>query len=111
MAASRKQYTREFKHEAVRLVTEQGVSLAQAARDLGLRQNLFSRWKKELTQRGEQAFPSQGRAQEDELAQLRRENEVLRREREILDIVLQLSRQEAKEVAGASVCARLYVAW
>ncbi len=42
MSASRKQYTREFKHQAVRLVTDQGVSLAQAARDLGLRENLLS---------------------------------------------------------------------
>jgi transposase len=100
--AARKQYTREFKHEAVRLVTEQGVSVAQAARDLGLRENLLSRWKKELTQQGEQAFPGPGRAQEDELAQLRRENEVLRREREILDIVLLRIRQEARAVAGAS---------
>ena len=84
MAIARKQYTREFKQEAVRLVTEQGLSIAQAARDLGLNDNVLSRWKKELAQQGEQAFPGQGRAQEDELAQLRRENEVLRRERDIL---------------------------
>ena len=38
MAIARKQYTREFKHEAVRLVAEQGVSLAQASRDLELRE-------------------------------------------------------------------------
>ena len=95
MGVARKQYTKEFKHEAVRLVTEQGVSLAQAARDLGLRENLLSRWKKELAQQGRQAFPGQGHAQEDELAQLRREVEVLRREREILDIVLLRGRQEA----------------
>ena len=82
--AARKQYTKEFKHEAVHLVTEQGVSLAQAARDLGLRENLLSRWKRELTQQDEQAFPGQGQAQQDELARLRREVEVLRREREIL---------------------------
>ena len=84
MAAARKQYTREFKQEAVRLVTEQGLSIAQAARDLGLNDNVLARWKKELAQQGQQAFPGSGRAQEDELAQLRRENEILRREREIL---------------------------
>jgi len=84
MAATRKQYTREFKREAVRLVTEQGLSIAQAARDLGLNDNVLARWKKELAVQGEQAFPGPGRAPEDELAQLRRENEVLRREREIL---------------------------
>jgi transposase-like protein len=57
MAVARKQYTREFKHEAVRLVIEQGPSIAQAARDLGLHGNLFSRWKKEMAQTGEQTFP------------------------------------------------------
>ena len=84
MAAARKQYTKEFKEQAVGLITEQGISLAQAARDLGLRENLLNRWKKELVQQGTQAFPGHGRAQEDELVRLRREVEVLRREREIL---------------------------
>ena len=84
MAEARRQYTKEFKEQAVGLLTEQGISIAQAARDLGLRENLLSRWKKELAQQGTQAFPGHGHAQEDELAQLRRENEILRREREIL---------------------------
>ena len=39
----RKQYTSEFKREAVRLVTEEGLSMAQVARDLGLDDNLVSR--------------------------------------------------------------------
>lgn len=82
--AVRKQYTKEFKQQAVSLISEQGRSLAQAARDLGLRENLLSRWKKELAQQGQQAFLGHGRTQEEELAQLRREKEILRREREIL---------------------------
>ena len=80
MAVARRQYTKEFKHEAVRLVTEQRRSIAQAARDLGLNDNVLSRWKKELAQQGEQAFPGQGQAQEDELSRLRREVEILRRD-------------------------------
>ena len=80
----RKQYSREFKHEAVRLVTEGGLSMAQVARDLGLDDNLVSRWKKEAQQNGQRAFPGQGHPQDEELAHLRRENEVLRQEREIL---------------------------
>ena len=59
-AISRKQYSREFKHEAVRLVTEGGLSLAQVARDLGLDDNLVSSWKKEAEQNGPRAFPGQG---------------------------------------------------
>ncbi len=83
-AISRKQYSSEFKREAVRLVTEGGLSIAQVARDLGLNDNLVSRWKKEAEHNGERAFPGQGYPQDEELARLRRENEVLRQEREIL---------------------------
>jgi transposase-like protein len=46
-SSKRKQYSSEFKREAVRLVTEGGLSIAQAARDLGLDDNMVSRWKKE----------------------------------------------------------------
>ena len=80
----RRQYTAEFKREAVRLVTEGGLSMAQVARDLGLTDNLVSRWKKEAEQNGQRAFPGQGHPQDEEMARLRRENDVLRQEREIL---------------------------
>ena len=82
--ARRKQYSSKFKREAVGLVTEGGLSIAQAARDLGLSDNMVSRWKKEATQNGTRAFPGQGRPQDEELSRLRRENEVLRQEREVL---------------------------
>lgn len=80
----RKQYSSEFKREAVRLVTDGGLSIAQAARDLGLNDNLISRWKKEAQQNGHKAFPGQGHPQDEEISRLRREDEVLRQEREIL---------------------------
>jgi transposase len=83
-AIKRKQYSSEFKREAVRLVTEGGLSIAQAARDLGLNDNLVNRWKKEAQQNGQRAFPGQGHPQDEELSRLRRENEVLRQEREVL---------------------------
>jgi len=44
----RRSYTDEFKREAVRLVTEQGYSLAEAARNLGVHANLLSTWKRKL---------------------------------------------------------------
>ena len=58
--------------------------MAQVARDLGLDDNLVSRWKKEAQQNGPQAFPGQGHLQDEELARLRRENDVLRQEREVI---------------------------
>ncbi len=56
----RKQYTPGFKREAVRLVTDGGLSIAQVARDLGLKDNLVSRWKQEAHVNGAQAFQSCG---------------------------------------------------
>lgn len=84
MAVHRKQYTKEFKEEAVRLITQGGISLSQVSRDLDVNQNVLRRWKQELEQHGSQAFPGQGVPIEQELARLRRENEVLRQEREVL---------------------------
>ena len=43
---SRRNYTDEFKNEAVKLVTEQGYSIAEAARNLGVNANLLGRWKR-----------------------------------------------------------------
>ena len=86
MGANRRSYTREFKVEAVKLVTEQGRSVAEAARSLGIRENLLRNWKRALVAEGEQAFPGHGNppALEDELRRLRAENKRLQMERDIL---------------------------
>jgi len=84
MGTRRRQYSREFKQEAVKRVTEQGVPLAKVARDLDLNQNVLRRWKQELSEHGEKAFPGQGTPIEEELLRARREIEALKREREIL---------------------------
>jgi transposase len=86
MARRRRNYTREFKAEAVKLVTEQGYSVAEAARSLGIGENLLRNWKQALQTHGEQAFPGNGKltAIEEELRQLRAENKRLLMERDIL---------------------------
>ena len=84
MGTIKKSYTAEFKQEAVRLVAQGGVTAAQAARDLGLNYNMLARWKRESQAKGEQAFPGKGRPEDVELDRLRRENEVLRQERDVL---------------------------
>ena len=93
----RKQYSGEFKREAVRLVTEGGLSIAQVARDLGLNDNLIGRWKKEAEQNGQRAFPGQGHPQDEELSRLRREVEVLRQEREILKKAISIFSQAGSQ--------------
>ena len=86
MGKKRRRFSKEFKLEAVALVTEKGISVAQAARDLGICENLLGRWKREFLDDPSEAFPGKGRlkSQDEELARLRRENENLRQERDIL---------------------------
>ena len=82
----RKRIDKEFKIEAVRLASEPGNTQAGIERDLGISQGIISRWKRELLKNGEQAFPGKGhlRPDDDDFRRLKRENERLRRERDIL---------------------------
>ena len=86
MARRRRNYTREFMAEAVKLVTEMGNTLAEAARSLGIGENLLRNWKQALEKAGDDAFPGNGRltAIEEELRRLRAENKRLQMERDIL---------------------------
>ena len=58
--ATRRQFSREFKVEAVKLVKERGVAVAQAARDLDVHENVLRKWVQEFGADARQAFP--GRA-------------------------------------------------
>ena len=80
------QFTKEFKLEAIRLWKSSGRPAPAVARELGLRRNHLYKWATELDQHGTVAFPGRGRqpAPQEELARLRRENERLREERDIL---------------------------
>ena len=82
----RRQFSRGFKLEAVRLVKERGVSVVQASRDLKVSEGVPRRWIKELTADPGQAFPGQGqlKPEQQELDRLRREVAKLKAERDIL---------------------------
>lgn len=82
MAGKRRRYTPEFKTEAVRLVTEEGLSVTQAANDLGISQSVLSRWVAKAQQADREGTPMS--ELEAENRRLRRENELLKKEREIL---------------------------
>ena len=86
MPRTRRIYTAEFKTEAVKLVTEQGYSVAEAARSLGISENLIRNWKQALQDQGAHAFPGQGKLPpfEEENRRLRAENKRLLAERDIL---------------------------
>jgi transposase len=82
----RKTYTREFKLQALRMMTDQGLSVAEVARRLGVRDNLLRNWKKAAKEQGQDAFPGQGHPSpaDDELRRLRAEVHRLRAERDLL---------------------------
>lgn len=82
----RKQYTRQFKLEALDLHRTSGQSAAQIERDLGLYPGQLHGWKRQFKQDGSEAFPGSGNLKETEaeLRQLRRQIQVLEQEREIL---------------------------
>ena len=81
----RKSYTREFKIEAVRMTTEGGMSVAQAARDLELNENTLHNWRRQFRQWG--AAPNAGKealSQAEEIQRLRRDLARAREERDFL---------------------------
>jgi transposase len=79
-------YSREFKLDAVRLSESSEKTVAQIARDLGVPERVLYRWRHELREQREQAFPGTGHQSEleEENRRLKRELELLKQERAIL---------------------------
>ena len=86
MTTERKSYSRQFKIDAVKLVTEQGHKIPETARNLDIHPNILRKWKNQLTGDSDQAFPGKGHmtTENEELNRLRKENKRLRMEHEIL---------------------------
>jgi transposase len=86
----RRQFTAEFKAEAVRLATSAGKGFPEVARELGVRADTLRTWAAQMEGRAglsaQDVFPGQGNRtpQDEEIRQLRREVEVLRQERDFL---------------------------
>lgn len=84
---TRKQYTKEFKLDAISLVLDQGLTIAEAARSLEIRANMLGRWIKENEANNNgQAFRGNGKLTPDqeEIRRLKIENKQLKLERQIL---------------------------
>jgi transposase len=86
MSETRRKFSREFKIEAVRLVTDGGQTIAESAHELGVNASLLGHWKRQLTKNGEQAFPGKGRMKplEEEVRRLQRDLKRVRQERDFL---------------------------
>ncbi len=81
----RKDFSPDFKREAVRLLDAGEKPAADLARELGVRRNQLYKWKEEFTKHGTEAFPGIGRcsAAKDEVTRLRKELGRVKEERDI----------------------------
>lgn len=90
MAEKRRQFTREFKLEAVRLLTNGERKVADLARDLGVRPDILRGWQKQAEGRAglknDDVFPGNGKltSKDEEIRRLRRELEEVKQERDFL---------------------------
>ena len=94
----RRKYDREFKIEAVKLVTERGTSIAEAARNLGIHENLLRMWKKKYLEDTKDSFPGKGhlKPQDEQLWRLRKKLADVEQERDILKKALAIFSKEPK---------------
>jgi len=86
MVSRRRRFTREFKIETVKLVTDSDNSVNQIATDMGIHPNTLYRWVQQYSEKPQEAFPGTGHMTSDAemIRQLKRENERLKMERDIL---------------------------
>jgi transposase len=94
----RRQYDKEFKKEAVRLVVEGKRRTTEVARDLGIEVNILHRWKREYEMDQEGSFPGKGKQkpEDEELRRVQKEMEEVREERDILKKALAVFSRRGK---------------
>ncbi len=86
MGEKNRHFSREFKRDAVRLVTEKGMPVRKVARELDIHPNLLHIWKRKFLAQGDKAFTGKGRVKPEqaEIRRLRKELEKVREQRDIL---------------------------
>ncbi len=77
-------FSAEFKREAIRRASEDGVTDKSVCKELGISTRQFRRWRDEFRLLGTEAFPGQGRTRDEELADLKRELSQVKKERDFL---------------------------
>lgn len=97
MGEKNRHFSREFKRDAVQLVTEKGMPVGRVARELDIHPNLLHLWRRFLA-KGDKAFVGKGRVtpEEAEIKGLRKELEKVRQERDILKKALAVFSKQNK---------------
>jgi transposase len=98
MVSKRRRYTREFKIETVRLITDSDQSVSEVAKDLEIHPNTLYKWIHQYGENPKEAFPGKGKqsSETDELNRLRRENQRLKMERDILKKAMAIFSKDPK---------------
>ena len=84
MSGKRRQFDRDYKLSAVRLLERSGDNLEQVSRGLGISSSMLRRWRNQVKELGAESFSETGRMERSEVLRLRRENKDLRRQLEFL---------------------------
>ena len=66
MGEERRHFSREFKRDAVQLVTEKGMPVGKVARELDIHPNLLHLWRRRFLAQGDKAFVGRGRVRPEE---------------------------------------------
>ena len=96
--SGRRKYDRQFKEEAVQLVTKGGRSVSDVASGLGIHENLLHTWKRRHKEDPAGSFPGKGHLKppDEELRRLQKENANLKEDREILKKALAIFSKHPK---------------
>lgn len=86
MKKSRRKFGSEFKRQAIQMVTDDKKSCRAVERDLGLGEGIVYRWVREAKEKPQNCFPGNGvvKPSDEDVDMIRKENELLRRQRDIL---------------------------
>jgi len=96
MGGKYRHFRREFKRDAVQMVTGKGKAVGKVARELDIHPNLLHLWRREFLAKGDKAFTGKGRIPPDkvEIRRLQKELQSVKEERDILKKVLAFSRRQ-----------------
>lgn len=79
-----RRYSPEFKREALRRASEDGITDKQVCEELGISARQLARWRDELRLLGDQAFPGSGNSRDEEMTRLKKELAKVKQERDFL---------------------------
>ena len=100
---TKRAYDPDFKREAVRLVVEEGLRIREVERDLGITHGVLKDWVRKHRDHQDAAFAGSVEPQspEAELKKLRKENDRLKRERDILKKAVAIFSTDPNRYSGS----------